>query len=93
VDFLGWLLNNLHRHMGGTKKKNSSKICGAWLRPRDLIRRITGIIFSTFQGQLRQDMQNILVRPETGSDAKPQFDIERGEFGRFFSIHIKLIVP
>jgi U4/U6.U5 tri-snRNP-associated protein 2 len=29
VDFLGWLLNNLHRHMGGTKKKNSSKICGA----------------------------------------------------------------
>jgi U4/U6.U5 tri-snRNP-associated protein 2 len=25
AEFLGWLLNTLHRHMGGTKKKNSSK--------------------------------------------------------------------
>jgi len=26
AEFLGWLLNTLHRHMGGTKKKNSSKL-------------------------------------------------------------------
>lgn len=25
AEFLGWLLNTLHRHMGGTKKKYSSK--------------------------------------------------------------------
>lgn len=25
VEFLGWLLNNLHKDLGGTKKKNSSK--------------------------------------------------------------------
>jgi U4/U6.U5 tri-snRNP-associated protein 2 len=26
VDFLGWLVNTLHRYLGGTKKKNSSVI-------------------------------------------------------------------
>ena len=26
AEFLGWLLNTLHRHMGGTKKRNSSKL-------------------------------------------------------------------
>ncbi|KAI6047993.1 spindle pole body protein [Pisolithus marmoratus] len=26
VEFLGWLLNHLHKEMGGSKKKNSSKI-------------------------------------------------------------------
>jgi len=25
VEFLGWLLNHLHKDMGGTKKKNSSQ--------------------------------------------------------------------
>ncbi|KAF9786754.1 spindle pole body protein [Thelephora terrestris] len=59
AEFLGWLLNTLHRHMGGTRKKNSS------------------IIFSTFQGHLRQEQQQIVVRPDTDTDAKPQFDIDR----------------
>jgi U4/U6.U5 tri-snRNP-associated protein 2 len=27
VEFLGWLLNRLHRDMGGSKKKNSSNLC------------------------------------------------------------------
>lgn len=26
AEFLGWLLNTLHRHMGGTKKKHSSRL-------------------------------------------------------------------
>lgn len=26
AEFLGWLLNTLHRHMGGTRKRNSSKL-------------------------------------------------------------------
>ena len=26
AEFLGWLLNTLHRHMGGTKKRNSSEL-------------------------------------------------------------------
>lgn len=38
----------------------------------------TGIIFSTFQGQLRQEAQNIVVRPDTDSEAKPQFNLDRG---------------
>ncbi|KAK0500709.1 cysteine proteinase, partial [Armillaria luteobubalina] len=57
VDFLGWLLNRLHKDLGGTKKKNSS------------------IIFSTFQGQLRVDTQQVVVSGD--GDAKPRFDIDR----------------
>ncbi|KAM5531354.1 hypothetical protein V8D89_014999 [Ganoderma adspersum] len=59
VDFLGWLLNRLHKDLGGTKKKNSS------------------VIFSTFQGELRMETQQVLVRPDTGGNEKPRFDIDR----------------
>ncbi|KAL0951799.1 hypothetical protein HGRIS_008466 [Hohenbuehelia grisea] len=59
VEFLGWLLNRLHRDMGGTKKKNSS------------------IIFGTFQGELRVETQQVLVRPDAGEDERPNFDIDR----------------
>ncbi|KAE9409243.1 cysteine proteinase [Gymnopus androsaceus JB14] len=59
VEFLGWLLNHLHKDMGGSKKKNSS------------------IIFSTFQGELRVETQQVLVRPDSGENEKPRFDIAR----------------
>ncbi|KAJ2923859.1 hypothetical protein H1R20_g13240, partial [Candolleomyces eurysporus] len=59
VEFLGWLLNNLHKDLGGTKKKNSS------------------IIFRTFQGELRVETQQVVVRPESESNEKPHFDIDR----------------
>ncbi|TBU50046.1 spindle pole body protein [Dichomitus squalens] len=59
IDFLGWLLNHLHKDMGGTKKKNSS------------------VIFSTFQGEVRMETQQVLVRPDTGGNEKPRFDIDR----------------
>ncbi|KIJ66365.1 hypothetical protein HYDPIDRAFT_150786 [Hydnomerulius pinastri MD-312] len=59
VEFLGWLLNRLHKDMGGTKKKNSS------------------IIFSTFQGELRVETQQVIVRPDDGGNEKPKFDIDR----------------
>ncbi|PAV22133.1 spindle pole body [Pyrrhoderma noxium] len=59
AEFLGWLLNHLHRDMGGTKKRNSS------------------VIFSTFQGELRTDTQQVLIKPENESNQRPQFDIDR----------------
>ncbi|KAH7922861.1 cysteine proteinase [Leucogyrophana mollusca] len=59
VEFLGWLLNRLHKDMGGTRKRNSS------------------IIFSTFQGELRMETQQVLVRPDAGESEKPRFDIAR----------------
>ncbi|KAI0830779.1 cysteine proteinase [Trametes gibbosa] len=59
VEFLGWLLNRLHKDMGGSKKKNSS------------------VIFSTFQGEVRMETQQVLVRPDTGADERPRFDIDR----------------
>ncbi|KAL7285603.1 hypothetical protein ACG7TL_000707 [Trametes sanguinea] len=62
IEFLGWLLNHLHKDMGGTKKKNSS------------------VIFSTFQGEVRMETQQVLVRPDTGTNEKPRFDIDRGLF-------------
>ncbi|CAK5280689.1 unnamed protein product [Mycena citricolor] len=58
VEFLGWLLNRLHKDFGGTKRKNSS------------------IIFSTFQGELRMETQQVL-RSDVGEDEKPRFDIGR----------------
>ncbi|TFK94960.1 spindle pole body protein [Polyporus arcularius HHB13444] len=59
VEFLGWLLNHLHKDMGGTKKRNSS------------------VIFSTFQGEVRTETQQVLVRPDAGGSEKPRFDIDR----------------
>ncbi|RPD82116.1 spindle pole body protein [Lentinus tigrinus ALCF2SS1-7] len=59
VEFLGWLLNHLHKDMGGTKKQNSS------------------VIFSTFQGKVRTETQQVLVRPDSGGNEKPRFDIDR----------------
>lgn len=59
VEFLGWLLNRLHKDFGGSKKKDSS------------------IIFKTFQGELRVETQQVLVRPDSGEKVKPQFDIDR----------------
>ncbi|KAL1951241.1 hypothetical protein VTO73DRAFT_390 [Trametes versicolor] len=59
VEFLGWLLNRLHKDMGGTKKKNSS------------------VIFSTFQGEVRMEIQQVLVRPDSETGERPRFDIDR----------------
>ncbi|TFY71840.1 hypothetical protein EVG20_g1168 [Dentipellis fragilis] len=59
VEFLGWLLNRLHKDLGGSKKKNSSPL------------------FSTFQGELRMEVQQVVVRPDTAGQAKPLFDIDR----------------
>ncbi|EIM92353.1 spindle pole body protein [Stereum hirsutum FP-91666 SS1] len=59
VEFLGWMLNHLHKDMGGTKKKNSS------------------IIFSSFQGEVRMETQQVVVRPDAATGARPHFDIDR----------------
>ncbi|KAJ7897342.1 cysteine proteinase [Mycena olivaceomarginata] len=59
VEFLGWLLNRLHKDTGGTKRQNSS------------------IIFTTFQGQLRVENQQVLLRSDAGENEKPRFDIAR----------------
>ncbi|KAH9968690.1 hypothetical protein BC827DRAFT_1164837 [Russula dissimulans] len=59
VEFLRWLLNDLHKDLGGTKKKNSS------------------IIFSTFQGQVRTETQQVVVRPDASENQKPVFNIDR----------------
>jgi U4/U6.U5 tri-snRNP-associated protein 2 len=58
VEFLRWLLNELHRDLGGTKRNNSS------------------IIFSTFQGKVRTETQQVVVRPDA-ENHKPVFDIDR----------------
>jgi len=59
VEFLRWLLNELHRNLGGSKKNNSS------------------IIFSTFQGKVRAETQQVVVRPDASENQKPVFDIDR----------------
>lgn len=37
-----------------------------------------GIIFATFQGELRMETQQVLLREEEDKSHKPQFDIDRG---------------
>ncbi|KAJ7016843.1 spindle pole body protein [Mycena alexandri] len=59
VEFLGWLLNRLHKDTGGTKRQNSS------------------IIFTTFQGELRVENQQVVLRSDAGENEKPRFDIAR----------------
>lgn len=39
---------------------------------------VLGIIFTTFQGELRLETQQVLVRPDSGPNEKPKFDIDRG---------------
>lgn len=58
VEFLGWLVNTLHRDLGGSKKRNSS------------------IIYSTFQGKVRIETQQVIVHKDY---ARPVFDVSRGE--------------
>ncbi|WVQ94623.1 hypothetical protein IAU59_001703 [Kwoniella sp. CBS 9459] len=53
VEFLGWLVNTLHRDLGGSKKRNSS------------------IIYSTFQGKVQIDTQQIITHKEY---ARPVFE-------------------
>jgi U4/U6.U5 tri-snRNP-associated protein 2 len=77
VEFLGWLLNHLHKDMGGSKKKNSSEYALDSSIGIMLI-FLPGIIFSTFQGELRVETQQVLVRPDAGENEKPRFDIGRG---------------
>lgn len=40
---------------------------------------IAGIIFSSFQGEVRMETQQVVVRPDSATGARPHFDIDRGE--------------
>ena len=40
----------------------------------------------SFQGELRVETQQVIVRPDEGSNQKPQFDIDRGEQDGQYSI-------
>jgi U4/U6.U5 tri-snRNP-associated protein 2 len=94
IEFLGWLLNRLHRDLGGSKKKNSSKSCffkemiGCWsgaffghVESLGLNRtfRFVGIIYQTFQGDLKIETQKIVIEKDAGGNEKPRFDISRGK--------------
>lgn len=76
AEFLGWLLNRLHKDLGGNKKKCSSRSLQS--PPGYSINCYVGTIFSTFQGELRLETQQVLVRPDVGENDKPRFDIDRG---------------
>ena len=77
VEFLGWLLNRLHKDFGGSKKKDSSAV-HFFLSIGYTHRYKSGIIFKTFQGELRVETQQVLVRSDSGEKVKPHFDIDRG---------------
>lgn len=84
VEFLGWLLNRLHKDTGGTKRQNSSMSVLEPVLLDDTIFPL-GIIFTTFQGQLRVENQQVLLRSDAGENEKPRFDIARGDFSHVVS--------
>lgn len=84
VEFLGWLLNRLHKDTGGTKRQNSSMSVLEPILLDDTIFPL-GIIFTTFQGQLRVENQQVLLRSDAGENEKPRFDIARGDFSHVVS--------
>jgi U4/U6.U5 tri-snRNP-associated protein 2 len=90
LEFLSWLLNSLHRDLGGTRKPNSSRcrrLLGALMTTgapkRVLIGRSDvstmcspGIVYSAFQGELRVDDQPIKVKAVDDDETdKPMFDL------------------
>lgn len=78
AEFLSWLLNRIHTDMGGTRKKGSSTY--SQLVSCHSLLLLSGAIYTTFQGELRLETQQVIVRPEAGTNQKPQFDIARGNF-------------
>lgn len=42
--------------------------------------RVVGIIFSSFQGEVRMETQQVVVRPDAATGARPHFDIDRGQW-------------
>lgn len=78
VEFLSWVLNALHKDMGGTKKSLSS------------------VIYRTFQGELRMESQSVITRDELHgnfANARPIFDIDRGEMVSFMSRSVLICQP
>lgn len=62
IEFLSWLLNSVHRDLGGGRKPNSS------------------IIYAAFQGELRAEEQQVVVKQEGTATEKPSFDFSRGAY-------------
>jgi hypothetical protein len=56
-----------------------------WITPCGI-----GIIFSTFQGQVRTETQQVVVRPDASENEKPVFDIDRG---RPLPLHLVFLPP
>lgn len=76
VEFLGWLLNKLHLDMGGTRKRNSSNPSSPHITFAVAYHIPIGPIYTTFQGDVRIDTQQVIVKPETEGE-RPHFDIDR----------------
>lgn len=66
IEFLGWLLNTLHRDLGGSRTKGLDK------------GKDTSIIHAAFRGLVQIEEQEIVAVPDSGEIGKrPQFDINR----------------
>ncbi|KAH9460331.1 hypothetical protein MJO28_003998 [Puccinia striiformis f. sp. tritici] len=69
VEFLGWLLNTLHRDLGGSKASGRKGVG----KGKD-----TSIIHAAFRGIVKVEEQEIVAIPDSGEIGKrPQFDINQ----------------
>lgn len=85
IEFLGWLLNRLHKDLGGSRKKNSSaSSIFSWgglpsgNKEGTDENRLLGVIYKAFQGDLKVETQQYVVKADSGGSKRPQFDIGRG---------------
>jgi U4/U6.U5 tri-snRNP-associated protein 2 len=68
VEFLGWLLNRLHKDMGGTKKKNSSASSNSY--------SVWGVLLT---GKIRYNFLHVPGRTTSGDSTGPYSSRRRGK--------------
>lgn len=83
VEFLGWLLNQLHKDMGGSRKRNSCECASGspeTVSPVTvlIIPSCLAIIYQSFQGELRMETQQVVMKGDDEGHARPVFDINQG---------------
>ncbi|KAJ8509170.1 hypothetical protein ONZ45_g8633 [Pleurotus djamor] len=71
----------LKRFASLAKKIWNPRLFKSQVSPHEFLQEVNrasaGIIFKTFQGELRVETQQVLVRPDLGERERPRFDIDR----------------
>lgn len=96
IEFMSWFLNTLHKDLGGTRKRTSSKFKFNWILYHLnyivmlMKNNLVGIVYKTFQGEVKVETQSIGVKEEQNlQDDHWLFDADRGKrYNHFFTVAV-----